>query len=141
MNVDPLLAALRASTSDAHQRLEDAFAILDTHLDRAGYVRLLARFYGAYAPLEANLAVACDGEALGRQIMTSHFQQHLGLTPERGLAFFASYGSAVGARWGASRAFLAARDAAPALQAAATQAARTMFEAFASWLPAEAAVL
>lgn len=64
---NPLLAALRARTENDHRRTEDAVDI-DAHLaDRGGYRRLLERFWGFYAPLEAALAAVSwpDGAAPG----------------------------------------------------------------------------
>jgi heme oxygenase len=40
-----------------------------------------------------------EGSTLGGQVISRHLRQHLGLTPENGGAFFASYGSKVGAMW------------------------------------------
>lgn len=62
---NPLLEALRARTEDDHRRTEDAVDI-DAHLaDPDGYRRLLERFWGFYAPLEAALAAVAwpDGTA------------------------------------------------------------------------------
>ena len=62
---NPLLDALRARTEDDHRRTEDAVDI-DAHLaDRNLYRRLLERFWGFYAPLEAALAAVAwpDGTA------------------------------------------------------------------------------
>ena len=54
----PALAALRAATAEAHQRLEDAVDIGRAAADPARYRELLARFLGFYRPLEAALAHA-----------------------------------------------------------------------------------
>ncbi len=40
-----------------------------------------------------------EGATLGGQVITRHLKQHLGLTPERGGAFFNSYGAQVGPMW------------------------------------------
>ena len=40
-----------------------------------------------------------EGSTLGGQIISRHLKDHLGLTPENGGAFFASYGAKVGPMW------------------------------------------
>ena len=40
-----------------------------------------------------------EGSTLGGQVISRHLKEHLGLTPENGGAFFASYGSQVGPMW------------------------------------------
>ena len=40
-----------------------------------------------------------EGSTLGGQVISRHLKDHLGLTPENGGAFFASYGKQVGPMW------------------------------------------
>jgi heme oxygenase len=40
-----------------------------------------------------------EGSTLGGQVISRHLKEQLGLTPENGGAFFASYGSLVGPMW------------------------------------------
>lgn len=40
-----------------------------------------------------------EGSTLGGQVISRHLKDHLGLTPDNGGAFFASYGSQVGPMW------------------------------------------
>ena len=40
-----------------------------------------------------------EGSTLGGQVISRHLKEHLGLTPENGGAFFASYGPQVGPMW------------------------------------------
>lgn len=76
-----------------------------------------------------------EGATLGGQLVRRHVDRVLGVTPERGGAFFAAYGDRVGPMWRAFRAFLddagARHDCTPER---ALQAARDTFDAFASWL-------
>ena len=56
-------------------------------------------------PSTANAAEAfgsiyvMEGATLGGQVITRHLKEHLGLTPEKGGAFFNSYGPMVGPMW------------------------------------------
>ena len=77
-----------------------------------------------------------EGATLGGQLLRRRLGPALGLTPARGLAFFAAYGDDVGPMW---RAFTAALDRfdqsvpvpdRPAARAAAVAGARTAFLAF-----------
>ena len=54
-------------------------------------VSSLARAFGSIYVIE--------GSTLGGQVISRHLKEHLGLTPENGGAFFASYGSQVGSMW------------------------------------------
>ena len=40
-----------------------------------------------------------EGSTLGGQVISRHLKEHLGLTPENGGSFFASYGPMVGPMW------------------------------------------
>jgi heme oxygenase len=40
-----------------------------------------------------------EGSTLGGQVISRHLKEHLGLTPDSGGAFFASYGAKVGPMW------------------------------------------
>ena len=53
-----------------------------------------------------------EGATLGGQLLRRHLAPRLALTPERGLAYFAAYGDAVGPMWRAFGAAVARFDAA-----------------------------
>ena len=55
-----MMAELRESTRELHERAEAAVALTRPGLGRDGYRRLLARFYGIYEPLEAELGRRVD---------------------------------------------------------------------------------
>lgn len=75
-----------------------------------------------------------EGSTLGGQIITRHVAAHLGLTPDRGLAFFSSYGEAVGARWKETREALVHFAEQTAAEDAMVDAAKRTFAALAAWL-------
>lgn len=180
-----LLIDLRESTRAQHVRIESAVDLLNADLKLARYERLLAAFYGLYAPLERRLhrvadldrdlrlerrhkspalerdlralgirpetvplcpvlpeigtsdrAYGCmyvlEGATLGGQIISRHVSRTLGLTPERGCAFFSSYGPEVGAMWREFGRVLRShpiRD-----RGSVIAAARETFECFHAWL-------
>ncbi len=53
-----ILACLRASTHEAHERLEARIDILEQVRSRSAYRALLERFHGFYIPIEVELAEA-----------------------------------------------------------------------------------
>lgn len=57
------MARLRAATASAHRTVEAAMPALDPTLTRARYERLLAAFYGLYAPLEPLYLAAAGAPA------------------------------------------------------------------------------
>src|SRR4051812_36950025 len=62
----PVRAQLRRATADIHRRPESRLDLLDPDLSPDRYRRILERFFGFYAPIEAGLArVASAGPALG----------------------------------------------------------------------------
>jgi heme oxygenase len=62
----PVRAQLKRATADIHRRLESRLDLLDPDLSPDRYRRILERFFGFYAPVEAALArVASAGPALG----------------------------------------------------------------------------
>lgn len=79
-------------------------------------------------------AYVLEGSTLGGQIIARHVELTLGLGPDRGTAFFHSYGSDVGARWRAFRQVLLTYLTTPARQDAAIHAARETFQAFERWV-------
>jgi heme oxygenase len=82
------------------------------------------------------LLYVLEGATLGGQLLRRRLGPALGLTEERGLAFFTAYGAEVGPMWRAFADALARFDAAtpagerPAAHAAALDAARAAFVAF-----------
>jgi heme oxygenase len=77
-----------------------------------------------------------EGSTLGGQIIARHVAAHLGLRPDHGLAFFSSYGEAVGARWKETREALVCFAEETAAEDAMVEAARRTFTALAAWLDA-----
>jgi heme oxygenase len=62
----PVRAQLKRATADIHRRLESGLDLLDPDLSPDRYRRILERFFGFYAPIEAGLMrVASAGQALG----------------------------------------------------------------------------
>lgn len=55
--MESLLVAVRLHTRHAHQRLEEALALVDRPLTMARYRLLLVAYTGFYGPVEARLAV------------------------------------------------------------------------------------
>jgi heme oxygenase (biliverdin-IX-beta and delta-forming) len=70
-----LLAALRAATRSAHERLEAALPLTDPGLTLEAYRSIVEALYGYYAPLEARLARVAEGSAGGLPI---HGREKLG---------------------------------------------------------------
>jgi heme oxygenase len=50
-----ILDLLKSCTADVHERLEQQLHIFAPEFDLSAYVRLLAQFYGFWAPVEAHL--------------------------------------------------------------------------------------
>lgn len=99
---EPILpyADLKAAGFDYHERRKlpsldaDAKALgLETFADFTDVpdVSSLPKAFGSIYVIE--------GSTLGGQIISRHLKDHLGLTPENGGAFFASYGTKVGPMW------------------------------------------
>lgn len=62
----PVRGQLKRATADIHRRLESRLDLLAPDLSPERYRRILERFFGFYAPIEAGLArVASAGPALG----------------------------------------------------------------------------
>lgn len=78
-----------------------------------------------------------EGSTLGGQIISRHVAAHLGLSREQGLAFFSSYGEAVGARWKETREALVRFAEQTAAEDTMIHAAQRTFNALASWLDQE----
>jgi heme oxygenase len=96
---------------------------------------------GSIAPADPATAIGTfyvlEGSTLGGQIIAPRIHQLLGLTPERGCAFFNGYGSQTGAMWSKTKAFL---DQIPAdhIDRVVAKANET-FDWLSRWLPAESA--
>lgn len=78
-----------------------------------------------------------EGSTLGGQVISRHVAAQLGLSREHGLAFFSSYGEAVGARWRETREALLRFAEQTASEDAMIHAAQRTFRALASWLDQE----
>lgn len=80
-----------------------------------------------------------EGATLGGRLIRKEVKARLGLTPERGCAFFAGYGDRAREMWDAFRAALVAHATAPAVEEEIVSAARDTFDALDRWLarPAE----
>lgn len=77
-----------------------------------------------------------EGATLGGQIITRHLQANLGVTPDRGGAFFAGYGSETGSRWKAFCARLNAFALAAETQDNLIASANRTFASLHRWLAA-----
>jgi heme oxygenase len=85
-------------------------------------------------PQVLGCAYVLEGATLGGQIITRHLSREIGVTPERGGAFFVSYGALVGPMW---RDFVALLDTFPLgedEQSALLESARATFTALEAWL-------
>jgi heme oxygenase (biliverdin-IX-beta and delta-forming) len=76
-----------------------------------------------------------EGSTLGGQHVAKAVACHTGLTPDRGLAYFASYGPDVGRRWRETKALLDAPPL-PADPAAVVAGAVAAFDLLHDWLTA-----
>jgi len=75
-----------------------------------------------------------EGATLGGQIIARAVRDRLGLTPDSGCAFFASYGDQVATMWQAFRALLLQAAADEAAETAIVRGAHETFAAFGRWL-------
>jgi heme oxygenase len=75
-----------------------------------------------------------EGATLGGQIIAREARGRLGLTPEHGCSFFASYGEHVGTMWRAFRALLLQAAVDEEAEADLVRGAHETFEAFGKWL-------
>lgn len=73
-----------------------------------------------------------EGSTLGGLVLTRHFSERFGLTPERGLAFFNVYGERTGDLWQAYLSRLPTFDNSDA--DLVVNAAMSTFESLAAWL-------
>ncbi|WP_141731044.1 biliverdin-producing heme oxygenase [Oligoflexus tunisiensis] len=78
-----------------------------------------------------------EGSTLGGQVIARHVARCLGLSRDQGLAFFSSYGEAVGTRWKETRAALVQFAEQTGEEDAMIEAARRTFEALSTWLDTE----
>ena len=74
-----------------------------------------------------------EGSTLGGQIISRHLQERLGITPENGGRFFASYGPAVGSMWKAFGETLTAYNTSTFIEDAIVGSAIQTFTAFGCW--------
>lgn len=189
-----ILARLKRETQAEHAAIELRVDLPRRTRSAGEYGRLLARFWGFYAPIEERLAarpewkrygidlrprlkapalardlralgwpadtlaalprcrdlpaidsfpraLGClyvlEGATLGGQLIAREARQALGLSAERGCAFFLSYGENVGRMWRAFRALLTQAAAAEADDAEIVCGARATFAAFDRWLAQE----
>jgi heme oxygenase len=77
-----------------------------------------------------------EGATLGGRFITATVAARLGLTPDRGCGFFASYGARVGAMWAAFRAALVAYATGEEVETEVVAAANDTFDALDRWLAA-----
>lgn len=75
-----------------------------------------------------------EGSTLGGQVITRHVAAHLHLSPDHGLAFFSSYGDAVGARWKETRDALVRFAEKSSAENAMIESAKKTFSGLATWL-------
>ncbi len=93
-----------------------------TSLKLTGFAQLLGGLY------------VTEGATLGGQVMTRHLKTSLGLTPDSGAAFFASYGERVGPMWLEFRSFLSAQATNQKTEAEIVAGALETFTQFEAWL-------
>jgi heme oxygenase (biliverdin-IX-beta and delta-forming) len=86
-----------------------------------------------FAQLLGGLYVT-EGATLGGQVMTRHLKTSLGLTPDSGAAFFASYGERVGSMWLEFKAFLNSQAVDQKTESEIVAGALETFRAFEAWL-------
>lgn len=79
-----------------------------------------------------------EGATLGGQLIAREARARLGLSPEHGCAFFASYGDQVGPMWRAFRALLLRVAVDAAAEADMVRGAHATFAAFGQWVGAYA---
>jgi heme oxygenase len=75
-----------------------------------------------------------EGSTLGGQVITRHVAAHLHLNPDHGLAFFSSYGDAVGARWKETRDALVRFAETSQAEDAMIESAKKTFAGLGAWL-------
>lgn len=75
-----------------------------------------------------------EGSTLGGQVITKHVAARLNLSPDDGLAFFSSYGDAVGARWKETREALVRFAEQTHAEDVMIESAKKTFTALATWL-------
>jgi heme oxygenase len=91
------------------------------------------------APQVMGCLYVLEGSMLGGQVITRALHDALGLTPERGAAFFAGYGAATGARWRGFREMLEDFSGSDAERVdAIVGSASATFDCFERWLLSEA---
>lgn len=86
------------------------------------------------APHALGCLYVLEGATLGGQLIAREAQRALGLTPERGCAFFSSYGKDVGPMWREFRTWLVAAANDEAAEAAIIRGAHETFGSFGRWL-------
>jgi heme oxygenase (biliverdin-IX-beta and delta-forming) len=74
-----------------------------------------------------------EGATLGGQLIKRHLQEQLGLNPERGCAFFNSYGDQIGPRWKEFRAWVEAKAEANNYNEEIVAGAKATFQAMSDW--------
>ncbi|MEI8018804.1 MAG: biliverdin-producing heme oxygenase [Schlesneria sp.] len=74
-----------------------------------------------------------EGSTLGGQFISRDLQSRLGITPEKGGRFFASYGPAVGSMWKAFGDTVTAYSTSPEIEDAIVDSAIETFAAFGRW--------
>lgn len=67
----------------------------EAHAESAEFLR----DWAATVPAVWGMLYVIEGSTLGGQVVTRHFQQALGLTPQSGGAYFAGYRADTGPRW------------------------------------------
>jgi heme oxygenase len=126
-------------------------AVFDTTREKLPFLRLDLQRLGsggngsicqAIPALESvSQGIGCmyvlEGSTLGGQVILRHLHQTLGITPENGGAFFASYGSELGKRWKEFRELVRADDRSRTEADQIVASARATFRCFQAWLTSE----
>jgi heme oxygenase (biliverdin-IX-beta and delta-forming) len=88
------------------------------------------------AGVAVGVVYVIEGSTLGGQILTRHFHDTLGITPDHGGRFFRGYGAETGSRWREFRVWAEAHSASASKDFApsAVRGARETFQEFSRWL-------
>ena len=74
-----------------------------------------------------------EGSTLGGQIISRHLQEQIGITPDQGGRFFASYGQEVGSMWKGFGEIVTAFSTSPHIEDAIVNSAIQTFASFGRW--------
>ncbi len=140
--VEDKLSALRSRGLAVFDDTRRKHALLLLDLERLqadrNHIRPIPRCHDLPALDSVSQGLGClyvlEGATLGGQIILRHLTETLGVTAEKGGAFFASYGPALGQRWKEFRHAVAADPHAITEADQIVASARETFSCFHDWL-------